>query len=104
MSYAGYFKKKIIIKKEVKCKPITQKVLFSILYITFIQSINIKNNHSLWSALTFIFLKYAVQTIWDKKRYALSKSKISLNSINNCIWPVEILVPLDEIHLKEYCQ
>ena len=70
MSYAGIsIKKKIV----VKCKPITQNVLFSIFYTIFIQSMNINNNDSfllerrvLWFALTSIFLKYPVQTIWEK--------------------------------------
>ena len=34
MSYAGYFKKYVYI--EVKCKPITEKVLFSTFYIHLI--------------------------------------------------------------------
>ena len=108
MSYAGISTKKKIV---VKCKPITQNVLFSIFYTIFIQSMNIKNNDSfllerrvfVMVCSDFYFFEMPCTDHLGKKRNALSISKI-LNSINNCLWPVEILVPLDEFHLKEYCQ
>ena len=112
MSYAEYFKKKKKKKKvEVKCKLIIQKVLFSIFHIIFIQSMNIKNNEPFllersvfFMVCSYLFFEISCTDHLGKKRSALSKSKISLNSINNCIWSVGILLPLDKFHLKEYCQ
>ena len=88
---------------------ITQKVPFSTFYTIFIQSIKTKNDSLLLERSIFVmvcshFYFFEIPCtyhIW--KKLALSKSKI-LNSINNFIWPVEILAPLDEFHLKEYCQ
>ena len=78
----------------------------------FIQPMNIKNNNSFLLERSvfvmvcshFYFFEIPCTDYLGKKRNTLSKPKISLNSINNCIWPVEILVPLDKFHLKEYCQ